>query len=117
GQLMAPTGTSEQMLGVEATREFRVLGHSYGAEYGKRSCGQVTAVTTSGTNQFHGAAFECLRNCALDARNYFDEERAAFKRNQFGGSLGGPIVRNKMFFFGNYEGFRERLRATSNQFV
>ena len=65
-------------------------------------------MTTSGTNQFHGTPFEYLRNSALDARNYFDEERAAFKRNQFGGSLGGPIVRNKMFFFGNYEGFRER---------
>jgi len=117
GQFIAPTGISEQLLGVEAIREFNVLGHSYGAEYGKRSGGQVTAVTTSGTNQFHGAGFEYLRNSALDARNYFDEERATFKRNQFGGSLGGPIVRNKMFFFGNYEGFRERLGESSNQFV
>jgi len=117
GQFIAPTGISEQLLGVEAIREFNVLGHSYGAEYGKRSGGQVTAVTTSGTNQFHGTVFEYLRNSALDARNYFDEEKAAFKRNQFGGSLGGPIVRNKMFFFGNYEGFRERLGESSNQFV
>src|SRR5262245_20321055 len=117
GQFIAPTGISEQLLGVEAIREFNVLGHSYGAEYGKRSGGQVTAVTTSGTNQFHGTAFEYLRNSALDARNYFDEERAAFKRNQFGASLGGPIVRDKMFMFGNYEGFRERLGESSNQFV
>src|SRR5437867_1925176 len=117
GQYISPNGISEQLLGVEAIREFNVLGHSYGAEYGKRSGGQVTAVTTSGTNDFHGTAFEYLRNSALDSRNYFDEVRAPFKRNQFGGSLGGPIVRNKMFFFGNYEGFRERLGESSNQFV
>src|SRR5213593_1792659 len=117
GQFISPNGISGQLLGVEAIREFNVLGHSYGAEYGKRSGGQVTAVTTSGTNQVHGTVFEYLRNSALDARNYFDEEKAAFKRNQFGGSLGGPIVRNKMFFFGNYEGFRERLGESSNQFV
>ena len=117
GQFIAPTGISEQLLGVEAIREFNVLGHTYGAEYGKRSGGQVTAVTTSGTNQFHGTIFEYLRNSALDARNFFDERVAPFKRNQFGGSLGGPIARNKMFFFGNYEGFRERLGESSNQFV
>ena len=117
GQVVTPGGVSGQLLGVEAIREFNVLGHSYGAEYGKRSGGQVTAVTTSGTNQLHGTAFEYLRNSALDARNYFDAEIAPFKRNQFGGSLGGPIVRDKMFAFGNYEGFRERLGESSNQFV
>ena len=105
------------MLGVEAIREFNVLGHSYGAEYGKRSGGQVTAVTTSGTNQLHGTVFEYLRNSALDARNFFDPEVAPFKRNQFGASLGGPIVRDKMFIFGNYEGFRERLGESHNNFV
>jgi len=66
-------------------------------------------VTTSGTNQLHGTVFEYLRNSALDARNFFDADVAPFKRNQFGASLGGPIVRDKMFMFGNYEGFRERL--------
>src|SRR6058998_699229 len=107
GQFIAPTGISGQLLGVEAIREFNVLGHSYGAEYGKRSGGQVTAVTTSGTNQLHGTAFEYLRNSALDARNFFDVANAPdptpvppFKRNQFGGSMGGPIRRDKMFVFG-----------------
>src|SRR5215813_8174935 len=117
GQFIAPTGISGQLLGVEAIREFNVLGHTYGAEYGKRSGGQVTAVTTSGTNQLHGSVFEYLRNSALDARNFFDEEVAPFKRNQFGASLGGPIVRDKMFMFGNYEGFRERLGESHNNFV
>jgi hypothetical protein len=117
GQFIAPTGISGQLLGVEAIREFNVLGHSYGAEYGKRSGGQVTAVTTSGTNKVHGTVFEYLRNSALDARNFFDAEVAPFKRNQFGASLGGPILRDKMFAFGNYEGFRERLGVSSNTFV
>ncbi|MGH9784777.1 MAG: carboxypeptidase-like regulatory domain-containing protein, partial [Terriglobia bacterium] len=126
GQFIAPTGISGQLLGVEAVREFNVLGHTYGAEYGKRSGGQVTAVTTSGTNTLHGTAFEYLRNSAFDARNFFDTEdlngdgqadAAPFKRNQFGGSLGGPIVRDKMFVFGNYEGFRERRGESSFRFV
>jgi hypothetical protein len=117
GQYISPSGVSGQLLGVEAIREFNVLGHSYGAEYGKRSGGQVTAVTTSGTNKLHGSVFEYLRNSALDARNFFDDTVAPFKRNQFGASLGGPIVRDKMFIFGNYEGFRERLGVSSNQFV
>jgi len=92
-------------------REYNVLGHTYGAEYGKRAGGQITVVTTSGTNQLHGTAFEYLRNNKLDARNFFSTTEGAppFKRNQFGGSLGGPIIRDKMFVFGNYEGFRERL--------
>ncbi len=110
GTANAPNGMSDQLLGVEAVREYNVLGHSYGAEYGKRSGGQITVVTTSGTNQWHGAAFEYLRNNKLDARPYFSSTEGSppFKRNQFGGSLGGPIVRDKMFVFGTYEGFRER---------
>ena len=121
GQQIAPVGISQQLLGVEAVREFNVLSNTYGAEYGKRSGGQVTAVTMSGTNQLHGTAFEYLRNDVLDARNYFDVANAplptpvpAFRRNQFGGSLGGPIIRDKMFIFGNYEGFRERQGVTNN---
>jgi hypothetical protein len=117
GQFVAPNGISGQLLGVEAVREFNVLGHTYGAEYGKRSGGQITAVTMSGTNQLHGSAYHFLRNSVLDARNYFDEEVAPLKRNQFGGSLGGPIVRDKMFVFGNYEGFRGRVGESSNEFV
>ncbi|PYS45754.1 MAG: hypothetical protein DMG13_31395, partial [Acidobacteria bacterium] len=119
GTANAPNGMSDQLLGVEAVREYNVLGHSYGAEYGKRSGGQVTVVTTSGTNQWHGAAFEYLRNNHLDARNFFSSTEGAppFKRNQFGGSLGGPIVRDKMFVFGTYEGFRERLNDDTTAIV
>src|SRR5213594_4031042 len=71
GTQNAPNGMSDQLLGVEAVREYNVLGHTYGAEYGKRSGGQVTVVTSSGTNQWHGAAFEYLRNNKLDARRFF----------------------------------------------
>ena len=119
GTANAPNGMSDQLLGVDAVREYNVLGHTYGAEYGKRSGGQVTVVTTSGTNQWHGAAFEYLRNNKLDARNFFSNTEGAppFKRNQSGGSLGGPIVRNKMFIFGTYEGFRERLNDDTTAIV
>src|SRR5437667_1632379 len=117
GTANAPNGMSDQLLGVDAVREYNVLGHSYGAEYGKRSGGQVTVVTSSGTNQWHGAAFEYLRNNKLDARNFFSSGVAPFKRNQFGGSLGGPISRDKLFVFGTYEGFRERLAQETTAFV
>jgi hypothetical protein len=125
GTEAAPQGKSGSLLGVDAVREYNVLSHGYGAEYGKRAGGQVTIVTTSGTNQLHGTAFEYLRNNVLDARNFFNNvgengEPAAvppFKRNQFGGSLGGPIIRDKMFVFGNYEGFRERLADDTTAIV
>src|SRR6266705_5016139 len=117
GTANAPNGMSDQLLGVEAVREYNVLGHTYGAEYGKRSGGQITVVTTSGTNQWHGSAFEYLRNNKLDARRFFNQETAPFKRNQFGGSLGGPIVKDKMFIFGTYEGFRERLAKDTTTIV
>ncbi len=115
---MQPGGTSQQLLGVDAVREFNVLRDSYSAEYGKRPGGQVIIVTQSGSNQWHGAAFEFLRNSALDARNFFDQGSVpAFQRNQFGGSLGGPIQTDKTFVFANYEGFRQHLRQTSAAFV
>ena len=105
---VTPGGTSGQLLGVDAVREFNVVTDTYGAAYGKRSGGQVSIVTTSGTNQFHGTMFEFLRNSKLDARNYFDHGAIPnFQRNQFGGSLGGPLVKNKLMLFGNYEGFRQ----------
>src|SRR5712675_1146108 len=89
---MQPGGTSGMLLGVDAVREFSVQRDSYGAEFGKRPGGQVLIVTQSGTNQLHGAVFEFLRNSALDAPNFFDQGSAPpFQRNQFGGSLGGPI--------------------------
>src|SRR5215471_7536750 len=112
-----PGGVSGYLLGIDGVREFNVLSGTYSAEYGKRAGAQVTAVTQSGTNQFHGTVFEFLRNSALDARNIFDlspvpgvkSEAAPFRRNQFGASLGGPIKKDRLFVFGNYEGFRHRL--------
>jgi Carboxypeptidase regulatory-like domain len=119
GQPSGPYGASGQVLGVDAVREFNLLEHSYGAEYGKRAGGHVSIVTSSGTNQLHGSLFEYLRNSALDARNFFDDTIGAppFKRNQFGGSLGGPLRKDKAFLFGNYEGFRQRLATSSVAFV
>jgi Carboxypeptidase regulatory-like domain len=115
---MQPGGSSQELLGVDAVREFNVLRDSYGAEYGKRPGGQVTVVTQSGTNQLHGSVYEFLRNNALDAPNFFDQRSAPpFQRNQFGGSLGGPIQANKTFLFGNYEGLRQHLHQTSVAFV
>ena len=105
---VTPGGTSGELLGVDAVREFNVATDTYGASFGKRDGAQVSIVTSSGTNQFHGTAFEFLRNSALDARNYFDAGSIPpFQRNQFGGSAGGAIRRNKAFIFGNYEGFRQ----------
>jgi hypothetical protein len=105
-----PGGVSGQLLGVDAVREFAVVKDSYGAEYGKRPGAQVNIVTASGTNQLHGNVYEFLRNSALDARNFFDHGNIPeFQRNEFGGSLGGPLRRDKTFLFGNYEGFRQNL--------
>ena len=107
---VTPGGTSGQLLGVDAVREFNVVTDTYGASYGKRDGAQVSIVTGSGTNKLHGTAFEFIRNSALDARNYFDQATIPeFQRNQFGGTLGGPIRRDKLFLFGNYEGFRQNL--------
>lgn len=115
---MQPGGTSQQLLGVDAVREFNVLRDSYGAEYGKRPGGQVSIVTQSGTNQLHGSVYDFLRNNALDAPNYFDQGSAPpFQRNQFGASLGGPLRTGKTFLFGNYEGLRQHLHQTSAAFV
>lgn len=105
-----PGGVSGQLLGVDAVREFSVVKDSYGATYGKRPGAQVSIVTASGTNQLHGSAYEFLRNSALDARNFFDHGTIPqFERNVFGGSLGGPIKKDKSFLFANYEGFRQHL--------
>ena len=115
---MQPGGPSQQLLGVEAVREFNVLRDSYGAEYGKRPGGQVIIVTQSGTNQWHGSVYEFLRNNALDAPNYFDlGGPPLFQRNQFGAASGGPLRKNKTFLFANFEGFRQHLHQTSVAFV
>src|SRR6267154_58407 len=115
---MQPGGASGELLGVEAVREFNVQRDNYGAEYGKRPGGQVIIVTQSGSNQWHGSVFEFLRNNALDAKNFFDQNAAPpFQRNQFGASLGGPLRKDKTFAFGNYEGLRQNLHQTSAAFV
>src|SRR5258707_5226354 len=115
---MQPGGTSGMLLGVDAVREFSVQRDSYGAEFGKRPGGQVVIVTQSGTNQWHGTAFEFLRNNVLDTPNFFDQGDAPpFRRNQFGASMGGPVRKDNTFVFGNYEGFRQSLHQTSAAFV
>ena len=102
-----------QNLGVDAIQEFSVLTSNYSAEYGKTSGGVVNAITRSGTNSFHGSAYEFLRNSALDARNFFDGATVPpFKRNQFGASAGGPIRKDRTFIFGDYEGIRQSLGTT-----
>jgi hypothetical protein len=102
-----PGSAQGLLVGVDTTEEFRVLTNTYGAEYGRAMGGVFVAVTKSGTNQLHGSIFEFLRNDALDARNFFDQGRLRFGRNQFGITMGGPIARNKTFLFGGYEGLRE----------
>jgi hypothetical protein len=108
-----PSNVLGGALGVDAIQEFSVITSNYTAQYGRTSGGVVNAITKSGTNDFHGSAYEFIRNSALDARNYFDYNAAGnpvrppFRRNQFGGSLGGPISRGHTFFFGDYEGIRQ----------
>jgi Carboxypeptidase regulatory-like domain/TonB dependent receptor len=119
-QAASASSISGLSLGLDGISEYKVMTNSFSAEYGLVMGSQTTIVTKSGTNQFHGDVFEYLRNSALNARNYFDvlyslpstvpgggRRTAPFQRNQFGGALGGPIIKNKTFFFGTYEGFRE----------
>jgi len=115
---VTPGGVSGYLLGIDAVREFNVLTETYSAEYGKRAGAQVTVVTQSGTNAIHGSMFEFLRNSALDSRSYIDQNAVPpFRRNQFGGALGGPIKKDRLFLFGNYEGFRQSLAVSSVSIV
>ena len=116
-----PAGATGLFLGVETLKEFSVLTNTYSAEYGQSSGGIINAVTKSGTNELHGSAFYFHRNDDLDARNFFDTDPSnptvrsdppEFRRNQFGGTAGGPIVPNRTFIFGGYEGLRESLGIT-----
>ncbi len=109
----SPGGVQGSALGVDAIQEFSVITANQSAEYGRTAGGVVNAVTKSGTDQFHGDAYEFLRNSALDARNFFDVKIPPFRRNQFGASVGGPIQKGKMFFFADYEGVRQSLGATN----
>src|ERR1700736_483512 len=114
----APGSVLGGSLGVDAIQEFSVLTSNYSAEYGKTSGGVVNAITRSGTGAFHGSAYEFLRNSALDARNFFDGTKIPpFKRNQFGGSIGGPIIKERTFFFFDYEGIRQSKGITALTFV
>ena len=115
---VTPGGTSGQLLGVEAVREFNAVSDTYGANYGKRTGAQVSIITASGNNQLHGSVYEFFRNSALDARNYFDQAQIPpFQRNDFGAALGGPLRHDKLFAFGNYEGYRQHLGLSDVTFV
>jgi hypothetical protein len=92
---------------LDSIAEFRILTNNFDAEYGEYSGGQINVVTRSGTNALHGSVFEFLRNTDLDARNYFSPTRGTYIQNQFGATLGGPVVRNKIFFFADYQGTRQ----------
>jgi hypothetical protein len=92
---------------LDSIAEFRIITNNFDAEYGEYSGGQILVVTKSGSNTFHGSGFEFLRNTDLDARNYFSPTRGAFRQNQFGGTIGGPIRKDKLFFFADYQGTRQ----------
>src|SRR5450432_186094 len=91
---------------LDSIAEFRIVTNNFDAEYGNYAGGQINVITKSGTNKFHGSAFEFLRNRAFDAKNYFSATKDDHKQNQFGGTIGGPIVKDKVFFFGDYQGNR-----------
>jgi hypothetical protein len=102
---------------LDSIQEFRLLTNSFAAEYGRFSGAIVNVVTKSGTNEFHGTVFEFLRNSDLDSRNFFAQTRATLKRNQFGGTFGGPILKNRLFFFTDYQGTRQSQGVTSPQLL
>jgi hypothetical protein len=108
----SPASSAGVQLGVESILEFRIFSDPFSAEYGRAAGGVVSYVSRGGGNEFHGSLYEFLRNNALDAKNFFDlheEPIPPFKRNQFGGSFGGPLRKDRTFFFGNYEALIERL--------
>ena len=112
-------GSRLQTASVESVQEFRVLTTNYSAEFGRAAGAVINAITKSGTNTFHGSAYTFFRDDAMDARNFFDtkdpvtgRDKPQFNLNQYGGSLGGPIMRDRLFFFTNYEGSRKKLGAT-----
>ncbi|MEY2414564.1 MAG: hypothetical protein QOD84_3170 [Acidobacteriaceae bacterium] len=109
----APGSVLGDNLGIDAVEQVSVLGSNYPAEYGRTSGGVINAVTRSGTKEFHGDVYEFFRNSALDARNFFDGKIPPFKRNQFGGSAGGPLQKDRTFIFGDYEGLRQSLGVTT----
>ena len=113
-------GNAGNTLGVDGIKEYRIITSNFSAEYGLAMGSQVVVVSKSGTNQFHGDAFEFLRNSAMDAKNFFDAQGQRipeFQKNQFGGAFGGPIKKDKTFFFAVFEGLRQNLGVTQNNAV
>ena len=104
---------------IDAIQEFKMETHNYGAEFGRGGGAVVQVTTRSGTNEFHGVAFEFLRNNKLDANNFFNSGRPKppYRQNQFGTTFGGPVIKDRMFFFGSYEGFRIREKLTRTSVV
>jgi hypothetical protein len=115
----ATVSAAETTLGVDTIQEFRVVTNAYSADYGRAMGGVISLVTKGGTNAFHGSGFEFFRHSTMDARNFFDrgDEPPPFKRNQFGTSAGGPIAKNRLFFFGGVERLQEDLGITTTAFV
>jgi hypothetical protein len=112
----SPAGASGFFLGLNELAEVRVLTETFNAEYGGHGGAVIEMITKSGSNQFHGSLWELYRGASLDAKNYFDLGASPipqFVRNQFGAGLGGPLKRNRTFFFANYEGFRQIQASTA----
>jgi hypothetical protein len=99
---------------LDSIDQFRILISNFDSEYGGYSGGQIKVVTKSGSNRFHGSAFDFLRNTDLDARNYFSPTRATFNQNQYGGTFGGPIRKDRLFFFADYQGTRQTMGVDTN---
>ena len=98
----------------DSVEEFRIITNTFDAEYGRNSGAVVNVVTKSGTNQFHGNVYEFLRNKVLNSQGYFDTSKPAFIMNQFGGTIGGPVKKDRTFFFASYEGLRRRRGASGH---
>jgi len=110
GNVQEPTSMGTSIIpDLDSIAEFRIITNNFDAEYGNYSGGQVYVVTKSGSNQFHGNLFEFLRNSDLDSRNFYSPDRGVLRQNQFGGSAGGPIRHDKVFFFGDYQGWRRTV--------
>ncbi len=106
--LIAGRGASEQLISQEAIASFELISHNFKAEYGRNSGGVVSVVTKSGSNEFHGSGYEYHNNSALSARNFFETTKPSRRSNLFGFTLGGPVIKNRAYFFGQYETYRQR---------
>jgi hypothetical protein len=109
----SPGSSAGLSLGADAIGEFSVISANYSATYGMTAGGVINAITRAGTNKYHGSAYEFVRNDVFDAESYTDVGKLPFRRNQFGGTLGGPVIKDKTFLFGNYEGLRQVYTTTA----